>query len=625
MAVGKWWEAQQKGIRLQADCLKMRTAAAGRDDGGRSDAGRNAASQNATRRLLAKAAQGAVRKWTGSLFVFVLATAFPGGHAAFAKAPGFQAAGQEAGQAPGGQGAGQATGQAPGGQAASQAPGSPAAGQAADQTAEQPANRAAEQAVTDRTAYTASVQIDPAAKELTGSVHIQFVPQDPAFAYLHVYPYAFTDKKKGPLWADLLGKNPTPGTYQIHQLRIQGKPAAYQRTGTLVEIPLEKRVVESGAALDLELQFSMTLPRNMGRMSYDDHAIWLGNWLPILAVRDSSGWHLDPYGPVGDPFYSETADYQVELNVPAGYQVASTAADGTQRGEEATPGQRVYHLEAKDVRDFSLVVMDETYQRRETTVGRTKVRSWWRKGDSPVQAARNHQAAERSFSYFQSRFGAYPYDEYDVVRIGGRINGMEYPGIVFLDGSHYQGDHLASIPTVVHETAHQWFYGLMGNNQVEEAWLDEGLAEYASLSFLRAAYPQIGQMRVQGRLIRGTTADAYAEAGLNAWLPTSRYPDNQSYSDLVYSRTATMLLLLEDVWGEERLHAMLQHFLAEHRHQVATGREWVAALTAEAGEDAAPFIRYWLLLDKEQEQAAQEWLDRQREARVGRDSAGNAR
>lgn len=326
MAVGKWWEEQQKGIRLQADCLQMRTAAAGQEDGGRSDAGRNAASQNAARRLLAKAAQGAVRKWTGSLFVFVLATAFPGGHASFAKEPGFQAAGQ-----------------------------------AADQTAEQAANRAAEQAVTERTAYTASVQIDPAAKKLTGSVHIQFVPQDPAFAYLHVYPYAFTEKKKGPLWVDLLGKNPTPGTYQIHQLRIQGKPAAYQRTGTLVEIPLEKRLVESGAALNLELQFSMTLPRNMGRMSYDDHAIWLGNWLPILAVRDTSGWHLDPYGPVGDPFYSETADYRVELNVPAGCQVVSTAADGTLRGEEATPGQRVYHLEAKDVRDFSLVVMDETY------------------------------------------------------------------------------------------------------------------------------------------------------------------------------------------------------------------------------------------------------------------------
>ncbi|USG66379.1 M1 family metallopeptidase [Brevibacillus ruminantium] len=462
------------------------------------------------------------------------------------------------------------------------------------------------------TTYRAAVNVDPGTKKVTGHLQIEFVPRDPDVAYLHIYPYAFTEPKRGMLWEGLLGSKPSVGTYRITKLTVQGKPAAYQRKATVVKVPLGKTGVKPGTAIEMSLDFSMTLPRNMGRMSYDDHAIWLGNWLPVLAVHDASGWHLDPYGPVGDPFFSEVARYELELTLPAGYQFASTATDRGQTGRETIPGQRTYTLEVGNVRDFALVIMDHTYQPTESLVGDTWVRSWWRQGDSATQVERNHLAAVRSFAYFQSQFGLYPYSEYDVVRIGGSINGMENPGLVFVDGSHYQGDHLASIPTVVHETAHQWFYGLVGNNQVEEAWLDEGLAEYASLAFMLSAYPQLGKDRVQARLVRGTTTDFYAAKGLSPWMPLSRFPDNDSYSDLVYSRTASMLLLLREAWGEKRLHAMLHRFVTTYQYQVATGKAWVEALSAEAGEDAEPFIQYWLLLDKGKEKEAQEWLDRQR-------------
>lgn len=496
------------------------------------------------------------------------------------------------------------------------------------------------QATEDMTSYAADVKIDPASKTATGSVHIRFAPRDPDYVYLHLYPLAFTEKKSGGLWLEILGKNAVPGTYHITKLVVQGKPASYQIDGTVVKVGLGKAVSAKEGELqyaqastqaglqataqataqattqpiDLELDFEMTLPLNMGRMSYDEHAIWLGNWLPVLAVYDASGWHLDPYGPVGDPFYTETANYQVQLTIPAGYQFVSTATDRNIAGKELQTGEITYSLQAKRVRDFSLVIMDNTYQHAETPVGNTWVRSWWRQGDSAGQVKRNHEAAVKALAYFQAQFGAYPYPEYDTVRIGGNINGMEYPGIVFLDGSHYQGDHLSSIPTVVHETAHQWFYGLVGNNQVEEAWLDEGLAEYASLAFMVNAYPELAGEQVVGRMVRGTTG-FYDKKGQKPWMALSRFPDNESYSNLVYSRTTTMLWLLREAWGEQRLHAMLRRFVAAHQHGIATGKGWVEALTAEAGEDASPFIKYWLLLDRSQEQAAEAWLDRQRAAK----------
>jgi hypothetical protein len=498
-----------------------------------------------------------------------------------------------------------------------------------------------------KTRYLADVRVEPQQKRVTGSVQVQFWPRDGKKAYLHVYPFAFAERHDGPLWQEFLGKDAVPGTYHITRLSVQGRPVPVQRAGTVVEVPLEGGAVSSGVKgapadgkggadgvsrvpsasngvppaagaaepVTLELAFTMTLPLNQGRMSLDEHAIWLGNWLPVLAVCDRNGWHLDPYEPIGDPFYSETSDYSVNATVPEGYQLASTADDRQEAGFTSAPGLKTYRLRAENVRDFALVIMDRTYQRTETTVGGTTVRSWWRTTDDPGQARLVHDAAVKSFAYFQHQFGPYPYREYDVVRTGGGINGMEYPGLVFLDGRHYEQVFAQSIAAVAHETAHQWFYGIVGNDQVNEAWLDEGLTEYASLSFLERWYPPLGDALVVQRLVRGTAADAYAEKNVRPWQPLRLFPDNDSYSDLVYSRTASMLWLLREAWGEERLNRMLRQFVTSHRFGVATGADWKAALSREAGEDAEPFVAYWLQLDQSREAAAEAWLDRQRGAK----------
>jgi hypothetical protein len=471
---------------------------------------------------------------------------------------------------------------------------------------------ASEKPLSDKTIYKADVRIDPQTKRVTGRVEIQFWPKDEKRAYLHLYPYAFTAKQQGALWDELLGKEAAVGTYDSTKLSVQGKPAATKRTGTILEVPLDT-AARSGA-VHVKLDFEMKLPHNDGRMSYDDHALWLGNWLPILAVHDQAGWHLDPYVPVGDPFYSETADYEVQISLPDPYQLASTATDRAAVVDTSIRGQKTYKLQAANVRDFALIIMDGSYQKLETQVGNTKVRTWWRKTDDAQQAKKVHDAAAQSLEYFSSQFGTYPYTEYDVVRTGGWINGMEYPALVFLDGRHFlpggqsgQG----ALATVVHETAHQWFYGMIGNNQVEEAWLDEGLTEYASLAFLSAKYPKVGADRVVGRMIKGTSVQIYVESKLSPWQSLLSFPDNQSYIDLVYSRTTSMLWMLREAWGEERFHEVLRQYVADNRFGIANGKEWREMVSQAAGEDASAFFDYWLHLDLKQKDAAAAWLARQ--------------
>lgn len=465
-----------------------------------------------------------------------------------------------------------------------------------------------------KTVYLADVQIDPVKRQVSGRIAITFLPKDPKRAYLHLYPYAFTSKQQGAQWEQLLGKQQTLATYSSTNLFVDGKPVDTKRTGTILEVPLDSTGEKAGesAPITLTLDFEMLLPQNDGRMSYDEHAVWLGNWLPILAVYDEKGWHLDPYEPIGDPFYSETADYEVHVTLPAAYQLASSATDSAATVDALASGQRTYHLLADDVRDFALVIMDSTYKRLETQIGDTAVRTWWRNTDNVDEVKYVHEGATHSLAYFNSQFGTYPYAEYDVVRIGGRINGMEYPALVFLDGDHFMlgGENAAA--TIVHETAHQWFYGLIGNDQVQEAWLDEGFTEYATLAFLTDFYPTIGTERVRKRLTYGMIVPGYVTAQLRPWQELSAFPESQSYSDLVYSRTSSMLWLLRDAWGEERLHDVLHRYVETYSMGIADAEAWAEILSEEASEDASAFMDYWMRLDMSQQEKAAAWLERQR-------------
>lgn len=476
--------------------------------------------------------------------------------------------------------------------------------------------QAEEHVGSDKAIYQAKVNIDPQRKHITGSVDITFWPKDTKHAYLHLYPYAFASEHSGAQWDQLLGNDPTLATYASTKLSVDGKLVDGKRSGTILEVPLAEADDKKARSTPtkISLDFDLTLPLNDGRMSYDDHSIWLGNWLPILAVEDQHGWHLDPYEPTGDPFYSKNADYEVDVTLPEGYQLASSATDSTAEVNTSPSGNRTYLLRADDVRDFALVIMDGTYKRLEGKVGDTVIRTWWRNTDDADGAKHVHDAAAASLEYFNNEFGTYPYKEYDVVRVGGEINGMEYPALVFLDGSHFTFGGTNATATVVHETAHQWFYGLIGNDQIHEAWLDEGFTEYASLAFLSNKYPEVGFERVRKRLLYGTIVPFYVQEELRPWQELAAFPDNQSYSDLVYSRTSSMLWMLRGAWGEKRLHEVLHQYARKYRLGVADGEAWKTVLSEAAGEDASSFLDYWLKLDMSQQEAAAAWLERQRKA-----------
>ncbi|MFD2368621.1 M1 family metallopeptidase [Brevibacillus sp. GCM10020057] len=459
--------------------------------------------------------------------------------------------------------------------------------------------------------YRADVRVDMKAHTVTGVLAVRFVSQDDK-AYFHVYPNVFQAKSdlRGANWEHILGKQREPGGVHISEVRVDGQSVPVRLMGsedTLLQVPLTGKM--AGQLAEVQMRFALQVPYNNGRLSYNDHAMWLGNWLPILAVKDKDGWRLDPYTAVGDPFYSEMANYHLRVQLEDGYQLASSGIESVAAVTQTRPKrQTIYEIDAWNVRDFALVIMDDSYRQQTGTVGDVVVRTWSQEGDDPAAASRLHQAAMQSLQYYGRQFGRYPYKEYDVVKTGGFFGGMEYPSIVFIQDECFSRSDAVAEAIVAHETAHQWFYGLVGNDEVREAWLDESLTDYAAMAYLHSVDPERAKSYINLRLGQAEAAQVYAGRGLAVWQSLDQFPNWKSYAELVYGRGAAMWWTLREAWGSERLHDLLRKYVQENQYSQANGQDVLALLSQAARADATPFLDYWLKLRLDQAEAAEAWV-----------------
>ena len=209
------------------------------------------------------------------------------------------------------------------------------------------------------------------------------------------------------------------------------------------------------------MSWTLRLPRTPTERLASRVGVRLGSFFPLLAWSGSE-WALDPPAPQLETWTSPVADFDVKIAVPKGMSVFASGAN---------LGHGRWHAAA--VRDFALEAGSFKVARRIVHVPSPVVVT--------VAAASKYtylptylNAAARALTTFSQRYGAYPWRTYTVVVEADRSTlGDEYPTLVFI--STDLGSNV-----VTHETAHQWFYSLVGNNQARDPWLDESLAEWAT-------------------------------------------------------------------------------------------------------------------------------------------------
>lgn len=351
----------------------------------------------------------------------------------------------------------------------------------------------------------------------------------------------------------------------------------------VLRVGLEKSVAP-GERAQITVSYELRLAAVDHRTGIAERAVNLGNFYPVLCVyEEPGGFYECAYYSNGDPFYSACADYSVTLTADADYVVASSGetVSAAQNGAKKTYG---YSLE--NARDFALVLSREFTVLQAETNG-ISIAYYYYEDEA---AAETLALIERCVTYFEDTFGEYPYRTYAAVQTGFCYGGMEYPGLAMLSDGVTGLDYLY---TAVHETAHQWWYAAVGNNQIENGWMDEGLAEYSTLLFFENN-PEYGLTR-EGLTGNAHTAyNAYCSVYSQVFGKADTTMDRKlcdygeyEYVNIAYNKGMILFDTLRDTLGERKFFSALRRYYTANAGKIAGPEE----LCTACGNGGAAIVR----------------------------------
>ncbi|MEU5630774.1 M1 family metallopeptidase [Streptomyces rishiriensis] len=346
---------------------------------------------------------------------------------------------------------------------------------------------------------------------------------------------------------------------------VGGRPGPLTVGCTALRILLPKPLAR-GERTSVAFDVSLTVPGRNARFGREGATRFLGNALPVLAVHDAKGWHLDPYVALGESFYALASDFRVRLDHPSALKVPAT---GSTRSLPGAPGRTVTLSVADRVRDFAWAAGPFRTATR-TTPGGVRVRSYWAPGAPAAGVELTRTDADAAIDRFGREFGRYPYGELDVVMTPQFGGGMEYPGLVLLGITEEGG-------AVVHEVAHQWWYGIVGDDEYSSPWLDESFAQYANARF------QGWDMRDCWSDVSWPDDSAALTASMAYW---SRH---RGQYHLVYTAGPCALADLEHTLGAATMARLLKEYAREHWYGVSTTEDFVRAAQSLTDVDLGPF------------------------------------
>ena len=351
-----------------------------------------------------------------------------------------------------------------------------------------------------------------------------------------------------------------------------------------------ERPLYAGDRVVLDIGFSTKLAAVNHRTGVTKRTVNLCNFYPILCGMKKGGFYECAYYAEGDPFYSDCADYKMTLSLPKEYLVAST---GEIIEERMLESKKVHTMYAAKARDFALVLSAD-YRVLKENVGDTELFYYYYKDDN---AQKTLDAAAESFRYFEKTFGAYPYATYSVAETGFCYGGMEYPALSLISDTLKEGDRER---VMVHETAHQWWAIAVGSDQIENAWQDEGLAEYSTLLFFEN-YEKYGftreDMVAQSLREYRSYYDVYGSVlGRTDTSMTKHLKDYLSayeYRCLAYDKSMVMFDTLRKSVGDKKLLAALKRYYVDNVFQIASVEALIGSFE-KTGLDVAGFFDSFL-------------------------------
>ena len=357
-----------------------------------------------------------------------------------------------------------------------------------------------------------------------------------------------------------------------------------------VQLP---RPVMPGADVVFKVAFHDQLPEVLFRTGYKRDFFMVAQWFPKVGVWWHGAWNCHQFHATTE-FFADFGTFEVKTTVPENYILGAT---GEQVASVSNPdGTKTVTWHAEDIHDFAWTASPKFRLVEDSwtgSVGKVKIHLLMSPGHLN-QTGRYLHSLKGALEYFDRNYGPYAYDRITVVdppHGAGDAGGMEYPTLITGGSTWWEPSGLrVTEATIVHEFGHQYWYGTVATNEFEEAWLDEGINSYSELKVMDALYGG-GRSLID---FWGLTAD---DSGLQrlSYLTFSdtdpiarfayQYMNMGAYGAVTYGKTATTLLTLEGIVGEDTLRRALRTYFMRYRFAHPTGADFLRTIEEVSGRD----------------------------------------
>lgn len=345
---------------------------------------------------------------------------------------------------------------------------------------------------------------------------------------------------------------------------------------SLLHVPLAAPL-PPGQSVIFYLDFSVEVPQNVdqnyGVLAFSDGVLALAHAYPMIAVYDAKGWEAEIPSPQGDVTYSDVSFYLVKITAPKGLVLVGS---GRQIQRETTDTSQVVSYASGPARDFYLAA-SPNYKIVSATKNGLTINSY-AAGSDRDGAQLALDIAFRAIGDYSRLYASYPYTQFNIVATPTQALGIEYPGMIALASRIYdpsktqQGtsNRVYLEATVAHEVGHQWFYNLVGDNQLDEPWLDESFAQFATLEYYTTEYGSTAAAGFRNSL--QARWDRVNDAKIPIDQPVSAF-SGPSYGAIVYGRGPLFLEALQTQMGRDTFREFIQDYVAAYSWRIATTDE----------------------------------------------------
>jgi hypothetical protein len=495
-------------------------------------------------------------------------------------------------------------------------------------------NKQAKNEAPPRTLYRITLELDFDARTYAGRERVRWVNRDdrPAsVVYFHLYPNLRAEDERAGAQGQPDAAAPEEPRLEVTTVRAaeggQALPFVAEDEGVTLRVLLREAVAPGGAA-EIEITFKGTVPeldpdetsltahvvQQVGAAMRDTREIrrardtnfvsrgvmLLGGFYPVLAARQGGDWQRKVEPSVGETFFTDVADYEVEVEASDGVHLFASA----EPRQDAPPGRKRRQIFAgEDLRGFALIA-GRTLRAEEREAGGVRVRSVFTPEHEKIGRRVLGVAADAART-FAARFGQLPLKTVTVSEapLVAGFGSAEFAGLAVIAGAFYvdfDSPAMRALPELVREqrasvednlefaaaqgVARQWWGGAVGNDPARQPVLHEALAQYSALLYVQDVRGPESAQQVQDDQLRGVyqVYRTFGGEDVTADRPAREYRNSFQYTAVVAGKGALMFVELRRLLGEERFFKALRGYYEANRLEVAETEDLRAAFAAVA-------------------------------------------